>query len=104
MSVAAFIRPASAASLNDLSPLPPMSNTRPTLALLLTGAALAPLVPAALAAPALVAAALVAAALVVPPAPAPLLELLPHAATDRAETSPTAARRTARCARTSSPS
>ncbi len=35
--------------------------------------------------------------------PALLLELLPHAARDRADTSPTAASRTARCVRTEFP-
>jgi hypothetical protein len=119
MSLTAFSRPASAASLNDLSPLPPRSNTRPTLALLLTGAELAeaeaapevagaelafppeleaaaPEVAAAEVAVAEVAAAEVAAPVVCEAAPGVLLELLPHAATDMAETSPTAARRIAR--------
>src|SRR4051794_17314228 len=111
MSLTALVRPASAASLNDLSPLPPMSKTRPTLALLLTGATLAGVEAGALDAGALHAgallvaelagaelagaelagadvAALVAAELarVEDAVDEPLLLLLPQAATDMAET------------------
>ena len=101
MSVAAFCRPTSAASLNDLSPLPPISNTSPTLALLFTGAVLAIALAEAPVLVAAEAAALVAAALVLDePAAAPVELLLPQAATDMAETSPTAARRIAREVRT----
>jgi hypothetical protein len=137
MSATAFIRPLSAASLNDLSPLPPMSKTSPTLALLLTGATLAavedgeppdegaadvaedvaepvadPAADVAADAPAAEVAAVLAlvtlvAAELAPPAEVadelPLELLLPHAATDMAETRPTAARRTARDVRTGIP-
>ena len=110
-----------------------MSKTRPTLALLFTGApdvaategagaevagavpdvgaaAVAAALVAGAAAPLALVGAAAAAALVagaaapeVVAAVEPLPELLPHAATDMADTSPSAASRTARCVRTEIP-